>query len=784
MDTGPRGEINITFCVLRRVVMSRLCMAIVCVLCLQHPGNLAAVEPTDKITTFAGDGGPAYSGDDGPANEAKLMSPEGVTVDEKGVIYIADSGNHVIRRVGLDGIITTIAGTGDSGFSGDEGPATEALLNYPTDVAVDSKGNIYIVGGNQRVRRVDPDGIITTYAGTGNMEAAGAGAFNGEAGEATKVDLWNPRGVAVDGSGNLYIADASNHRIRKVSPFSGMLTTVAGSGRGGILGGAGSPGEFSGDGGPATEARLGFPTDVAVTASGEIYFADTRNFRIRLVEGGSIRTFAGGRGDRPRPPTTLIREDVRPTEADFFLPYGVAVDGEGNVYINDQGNQRIRYVTQGKIWTLAGSGSDWDRLDNVEGKYFGDGGPANQARLNFPFGVAADAEGINVYIADRDNNRIRRVGPDGILALMVTSLAFDTTGVDGSSEQTLEVHNIGTGSLTLTGFSFSGTGRRDYQGQETLPTIDAGGIETITVIFTPSREGARPAIMFVESDVGTKGIDVTGFSVEGGPEISLSASALALETVRIGENAVQGTITITNPGVSDLSVTGITLEGADVSEFDVSPASATIAPGGSETITITFDPAAIGNKSITMLLDHNAGDQLTVDLTAVAEGGPVLNLPSDVVSFDGVEAETTDQGTFTITNPGTEDLSITAITVEGTHASEYEVSTAQVTIASGGSETITVIFSPTSSGTKSASLLIDHNAGDPTTVRLSGVVYAAGTSPDFDGTGKVDLDDFFLFAVAFGQEPTGDNVRFDLDGNAKIDFDDFFLFAGAFGKTL
>ena len=288
----------------------------------------------------------------------------------------------------------------------------------------------------------------------------------------------------------------------------------------------------------------------------------------------------------------------------------------------------------------------------------------------------------------------------------------------------------------------------------------------------------------MESDAGSKGIDVTGFAVEGGPEISLSASALALETVRIGENAVQGTITITNPGVSDLSITAITLEGTDVSDFDVSPASATIAPGESETVTITFDPAAIGNKSITMLVDHNAGDQLIVDLTAVAEGGPVLSLPADVVSFDGVEAETSDQRSFTITNPGTEDLSITAITVEGTHASDYEVSTTQVTIASGGSETITVIFSPTSSGTKSASLLIDNNAGDPTTVRLSGVVYAVGTSPDFDGTGKVDLDDFFLFAVGFGQDPTGDNVRFDLDGNNKIDFDDFFLFAGAFGKTL
>ena len=246
--------------------------------------------------------------------------------------------------------------------------------------------------------------------------------------------------------------------------------------------------------------------------------------------------------------------------------------------------------------------------------------------------------------------------------------------------QTLEVQNIGTEPLTLTRFTFSGSGRRDYQGQETLPTIDPGDIETITVIFNPSREGARPATLFVESDVGTKGIDVTGFAVEDGPEISLSVTTLALETIKVGENPVQGS--------------------------------------------------------------------------------------------------------FTITNLGTEYLSISGIILEGTHASEFEVSPTAATIASGASETITVILSPTSPGTKSASLLIDHTAGDPTIVRLSGVAYAAGTSPDFDGTGKVDLEDFFLFAAAFSHEPTGDNTRFDLDGNNKIDFDDFFIFAGAFGKTL
>ena len=753
--------------------MSRLCLVIVCVLCLQHPGILTADESAN-ISTFAGTGDPGLSGDGGPVHEAELRTPRGLFLDEKGVLYIADYGNNVIRRVGLDGIIETVAGNGDEGFSGDGGLATEAKLNGPSGVAVDSKGNIYIADSqNNHIRVVDPDGIISTFAGSGTTPAAQrglVGGFSGDGGPAAAAELNSCDGVAVDRSGHVYIGDRNNHRVRKVNAFTGDISTIAGSG----------DRAFGGDGEQATEASLDGPTDIAIVGT-DIYFTDGRNHRVRLIDAtGVITTFAGGRGDRAQ-----LRTGVKATDASLFWPTGLAVDSKGNVYIADSFNQRIRVVDTGRIIdTVAGSKFDKDADGNPKGAYIGDGGPANQAELNRPYGVAVDADGINVYFSDGENNVIRRVGPDGIIALMVTSLTFDTTGVGGSSEQTLEVSNIGTGPLTITEFTFSGAGRRDYQGQETLPTIDAGGIETLTVIFTPSRKGARSAVLFVESDVGSKGIDVTGFAVEGGPEISLSASTLALETIKVGENAVQGTITITNPGVSDLSITAITLEGANVLEFDVSPTSATIAPGGSETITITFDPGAIGNKSVTMLVDHNAGDQLIVDLTAVAEGGPVLGLLADVVSFDGVEAETIDQGSFTITNPGTEDLSITAITVEGTHASEYEVSTTQVTIASGGSETITVIFSPTSPGTKSASLLIDHNAGDPLTVRLSGVVYAAGTSPDFDGSGNVNLDDFFLFAVAFGQEPTGDNVRFDLDGNNKIDFDDFFLFAGAFGKDV
>ena len=498
--------------------MSHLCIAIVCVLSLQHPGNLAAVEGTDKITTFAGSVKGGFSGDGGPVNEAELTMPSDLFLDEKGVLYIVGDGR--IRRVGLDGIITTIAGTGERGFSGDGGLATEASFDRPVDVAVDSKGNIYIADpGNNRIRRVDVNGIITTIAGTGE------GAFSGDGGPAIEAALLRPSGVAVDSDGNVYIADTGNNRVRKVNAFSGIITTIAGTDIGG----------FDGDGGPATEAKLDSPVGIAIDGQ-DIYIADQSNNRIRRVGLTGIITTIAGRGDFDFSGDGGLATDAA------LRPSDVAVDSKGNIYIADTGNHRIRVVDTGRIIdTLAGSEVD-------QPTYSGDGGPANQAKFDGPSGVAVDADGINVYIADNGNNRIRRVGPDGILALTVTSLAFDTTGVGGSSEQTLEVSNIGTGSLTLTGFTFSGAGRRDYQGQETLPTIDAGGIETVTVIFTPSREGERSAVLFVESDAGHKGIDVTGFAVEGGPEISLSASTLVLETVRIGENAVQGTITINEPG--------------------------------------------------------------------------------------------------------------------------------------------------------------------------------------------------------------------------------------------
>jgi uncharacterized protein (TIGR03437 family) len=260
------------------------------------------------ITTVAGNGTQGSGGDGGPATSAQLYYPWGVAVDSAGNLYIADRGNNRIRKVS-NGVITTVAGTGTYGFSGDNGPATSAQLYDPQGVAVDSAGNLYIADtGNSHVRRVS-NGVIASVAGTGTY------GFSGDGGPATSNELNAPSGVAVDSAGNLYIADTLNHRIRKVS--NGVITTVAGNGTQG----------FSGDSGPATSAQLYQPDGVAVDPAGNLYIADTGNQRIRKVSGGVVTTVAGTG-------TPGLSGDGGPAaSAELSGPAGVAIDASGDVFV-------------------------------------------------------------------------------------------------------------------------------------------------------------------------------------------------------------------------------------------------------------------------------------------------------------------------------------------------------------------------------------------------------------------------------------------------------------------
>ncbi len=331
------------------------------------------------MTNIVGTGIPGFNGDGNLTDEEKqLHYPENVFVDSAGKIYIADSRNHRLRVV-EGNMISTIAGNGDANSSGDGGPATDASLNHPTGVTMDDDGNIYITDNQSNlIRKIDSSGIITTIAGGGigdNLPAQNA-----------KID--HPSGLEFDSQGNLAIIDTLNHRIRKVDLSTGIITTVAGTGNEG----------FSGEGAAATEADLSYPLDIAFDESDNLYIVDSGNEIIRKVDAatGLITTIAGTVNTYG-----YTGDGGQATVALLDSPLSVSISPDGNLFIADVYNEAIRKIdtTSGIITTFAGG--------NGPG-YAGDGGPAQQAKLNSPTGVFVDDE--MVYITDSDNNVIRTAG--------------------------------------------------------------------------------------------------------------------------------------------------------------------------------------------------------------------------------------------------------------------------------------------------------------------------------------------------------------------------------------
>ena len=333
------------------------------------------------IETVAGTGSYGFRGDHGQAVAARMANPFDVAVADSGEIFVADTENHRIRKITPSGSIMTVAGIGRPGISGDGRAATRARLSSPKGLALDSAGQLYIAdSGNHRIRVIDTGGIITTFAGTGRS------GFGGDDGLPTEARLSRPSDVALDPFGNVYIADTGNHRIRKVS--NAVITTVAGSSRVG----------FDGDGGPAHLAVLSSPEGIAVDMFGTIFVADTRNHRVRRVDlDGSITTVMGTGHPGPSGDNGLA------TSASLNSPKGVAVDWRGGVYVADSGNHMVRRINpSGFAENTAGIG--------VAGNA-GDGGPADQARLNSPAGLWVDLKS-EVYIADTKSRRIRHLRAD------------------------------------------------------------------------------------------------------------------------------------------------------------------------------------------------------------------------------------------------------------------------------------------------------------------------------------------------------------------------------------
>lgn len=399
--------------------------------------HLRKVNTSGTITTVVGNGELSFFGDAGPTLGAALAAPWGVpAVDATGNVYIPDTANHRVRKVTTSGVISTVVGTGEPGYSGDDGAATAATILFPTNVAFDPvTGDLYISdSGNNTIRKVDGSGKITSVAGGPSncplypppADPLDIGSCQtGDGGPATLARLRDPRQITFDASGNLYIADRWHYRVRKVDRSNGIITTVAGSNR--------KP-YGSGDGGPAVQAGLRFPDGVAVDASGNIYIADTFSNRIRKVDlTGTISTIAGQGSEDcdPNDSEACYQGDGGPAlTAKLSRPEGLALDAAGNLFIADRANSVIRKIDpSGTITTVAGRHGDC-RSEYRVGCYDGDQGAAVQAGLNTPFGVALDTIG-NLYISDTFNDRIRKVDFNAALLQPVNVVSRKTHGSAG-----------------------------------------------------------------------------------------------------------------------------------------------------------------------------------------------------------------------------------------------------------------------------------------------------------------------------------------------------------------
>lgn len=488
----------------------------------------ALTSNAQTITTLAGTGTAGYTADGVAASTSGLNNPFGVATDVAGNVYIADYGNHRIRKVDYTtGIITTIAGTGVGTYvAGDDGgQATNARIQNPRGITVDPSGNVVFSDyGNNRIRKINTTtGIITTIAGVGGAPSYVA---TDDGGQATNAHLGFAWGVTYDPAGNLYIADNQNCRVRKVTP-AGIISTIGGIG---VV-------AFSGDNGPATAAAIQYPTGVARDNAGNLYIADDGNNRIRKINtSGIITTIAGS-------PTYGFTGDGGPsTAARLYYPRGVAADGAGNIYITDVNNNRIRKINIfGNIYTYAGNGV---------AAYSGDGGLPAAASLSAPTGFAQDVAHGKYYICDNDNNRIRVINTfnypyfvagsrqivttcNGAVRGLDTVLAIDDIDVGQTETWSVIVPPIfGTvaaaysapspgGTMTTSGLTY--TPASGYEGVDsfTVQVYDGVFYDTTTVVMYPN------AGVITGVDSLCQGFTTTLSNVIGGGIWSSSNTALA-----------------------------------------------------------------------------------------------------------------------------------------------------------------------------------------------------------------------------------------------------------------
>ena len=514
------------------------------------------------IDTVAGDNTWIYAGDGGQANQSSIFLPFGVAVDANGDIFISDSSNNRIRMVNVfTGVISTIAGNGALGSTGDGGAATSATISNPTAIAVDPAGNVFFAdNGNNVIRKINAfDGTISTIAGKINVHG-----YSGDNGPATSATLNAPNGIAFDAMGDLYIADTTNNVIRKVSAETGIITTIAGTGVSG----------FSGDGGLAVSSTLNTPWGVTVSSAGLLYIADQGNNRIRVIDTAGLISTIIGNGN-----ATYTGDNGPASAATVNVPAGIAIDAAGNTYIADSGNNVIRKINVASniVTTVAGNGSE---------SITGDKGSAIAAGLYGPYSINMDSLG-NLVIADVFHNRIRKLYANPSVLVFPPIRAGRT-----SPSETQILENDGNAPLNVAAITPISNAQVDSAKTTCFTTAPLLPLAqcNVAVNFTPTIVG-NPVLgsVNVSSDASNSPgvIELAGQVLDVDPAtVTLTSSA---------NPSITGATVIFNVAVSSV---GTTPTGAvTLLDGTTTLASGQLGPGGN--ITFNVSTLTAGNHSMT-----------------------------------------------------------------------------------------------------------------------------------------------------------------------------------------